>query len=452
MLLAVNSIFKPKFAYLCAVCSSIIIVYFSYVLNRSNFIPLMLCYFLFCFFNYSIYRTFAGAQSTILFKVGVFLRVLLLFSIPNLSQDFYRFIWDGRLLLNGYNPYLYTPQTLINQPFFQLSEAKILYNSMGSLSASHYTNYPPVNQICFLLAALVSYKSITGSILIFKILLLFSDIGIYYFGKKILLLLSRNTNLIYWYFLNPLVIVELAGNAHFEGLMLFFWIFSLYFLSLKKYPLSAIFLGISIATKLLPLLWLPLYVNYLGIKKGILYCSIAVAVVLAAFMPFLSINLASNYMQTISLWFINFEFNASIYYLIRAIGYKLSGFNIIKIFGTISPILIIAVIFRISGYKKINSLFNLLIAMLYVLSFYFFISTTVHPWYLINLVLLSVFTGYTFPIVFSISVILSYSAYKTNPAHENFYLIMLEYVPVYITLIFNIKNFKHKVKLTTTHN
>src|SRR5688572_18821679 len=32
-------------------------------------------------------------------------RCLLLFSIPNLSEDVYRFIWDGRLLAAGHHPF-----------------------------------------------------------------------------------------------------------------------------------------------------------------------------------------------------------------------------------------------------------------------------------------------------------------------------------------------------------
>ena len=32
---------------------------------------------------------------------GLFLRFLLLFSWPNLSDDFWRFIWDGRIWLAG---------------------------------------------------------------------------------------------------------------------------------------------------------------------------------------------------------------------------------------------------------------------------------------------------------------------------------------------------------------
>ncbi|MCC7505592.1 MAG: hypothetical protein IT259_09830, partial [Saprospiraceae bacterium] len=42
-------------------------------------------------------------------NLGIMLRVVLLFSLPNLSDDSVRFIWDGRLLAQGINPVLHPP-------------------------------------------------------------------------------------------------------------------------------------------------------------------------------------------------------------------------------------------------------------------------------------------------------------------------------------------------------
>ncbi len=69
-------------------------------------------------------------------------RLIFLFATPNLSQDFYRFIWDGRMILEGLNPYLHLPQTFINQGIHPIAEALNLYNGMGEMNGSHYTNYP----------------------------------------------------------------------------------------------------------------------------------------------------------------------------------------------------------------------------------------------------------------------------------------------------------------------
>lgn len=68
--------------------------------------------------------------------------------------------------------------------------------------------------------------------------------------------------------------------------------------------------------------------------------------------------------------------------------------------------------------------------MLFAISFYFLLSTTVHPWYVATPLLLSVFTKYKFPIVWSFMVMLSYSAYGENGFDEKLWLVAMEYIVV----------------------
>jgi hypothetical protein len=104
-------------------------------------------------------------------------------AIPNLSQDFYRFIWDGRMILEGFNPYLYTPESFFVNGEFPIAQAQELYVGMGSLSASHYTNYPPLNQLCFVIAGLFASKSILGSAVALRLIIIAADFGTLHFGK-----------------------------------------------------------------------------------------------------------------------------------------------------------------------------------------------------------------------------------------------------------------------------
>ncbi len=75
--------------------------------------------------------------------------------------------------------------------------------------------------------------------------------------------------------------------------------------------------------------------------------------------------------------------------------------------------------------------------MLLVLAFYFFTATTVHPWYLATLLILSIFTNYKFPLVWSFVIILSYLAYA-NGNNENLWIIGLEYIIVYGVFIWDV--------------
>ncbi|MDT0556305.1 glycosyltransferase 87 family protein [Constantimarinum sp. W242] len=424
---------------------------------------------------------FLGHQFWVLAGIGIVFRLIAFPSIPNLSQDFYRFIWDGRLLVQGVNPYLFTPEQFINNvppktllsswsldSWFAITmhEADTLFKGMGSLNASHYSNYPPVNQLCFAIAGFFSGKSILGSVIILRIITILADIGILYFGKKLLEKLQLPTTTIFWYFINPFIIIELTGNLHFEGVMLSFLIWGLYLLHQKKWFWAAVLIGLSISVKLIPLLLLPVFLNYfikkntviqneakcneesqelkkkipLGITKLILFYLVIIATILITFAPFLSSVFIKNFTTTISLWFQNFEFNASIYYIIRWIGFKTVGWNIIGTVGKILPIIVILFLLGISFFRKHNTTQQLITGLLFGITFYFLFSTTVHPWYVATPLVLSVFTKYRFPIVWSALVMLSYSAYEADGFNENLWLVSIEYTVVILYAMYEISN------------
>lgn len=126
------------------------------------------------------------------FKIGLLFRVLLLFSTPVLSQDFYRFIWDGHAVLSAINPFLNKPDDIINS-IENFPNANYLIQKMGSLSSSHYSNYPPLNQLFFVVSTFIGSKSIAVSTMVLRVIIILADIGIYYFARKILTHFNKST-------------------------------------------------------------------------------------------------------------------------------------------------------------------------------------------------------------------------------------------------------------------
>ena len=235
-----------------------------------------------------------------------------------------------------------------------------------------------------------------------------------------------------------MVVLELTGNLHFEGVMLFFLVWGLYLLSQTRWVLSSVLIGCSIAIKLLPLLLLPLVYQRLGLRKTIWFGAMAIGVNILFFAPFLTSDLIQKYSQTIGLWFTNFEFNASIYYVVRYLGYQVTGYNIIQTVGKFTPLVVLGMVLAFTFLRKNKTDQQLITTMLLTLTMYLFLSTTVHPWYLISLVVLSVFTHYNFAFLWSIVVILSYYAYSNFDFEEHLGLVALEYGLVIVYLVVEI--------------
>ncbi|MFT6836497.1 MAG: alpha-1,6-mannosyltransferase [Sediminicola sp.] len=418
---------------------------FSYDLDRSDFIKLITLSLGLFFLCYKIIQ-FEKWNFKFLLVAGILFRLVFFIATPNLSQDFYRFIWDGELVSHGLNPYLYTPDELIAQGNLVIANAQELHLGMVELSAKHFSNYPPLNQLLFSIAAALGGKSILGGIMAMRVIIICADLGILYFGRKLLKHLNRSSHLIFWYFLNPLVIIELTGNLHFEGVMIFLFLASVYLLAKNKWRWSAVLYSLSILTKLVPLLFLPLFLKHFDIKKSLLFYSLIGVTTIVFTLPFFSMEFITHYSATLSLWFSNFEFNASTYNIIKSIGLQLDvpAFKMIKIFGKIMPFIIVILVLVFTFLRDNKNISTLITSMLWILSAYYFLATTVHPWYIIFLVILAIFTEFRFPLVWSLTAILSYWAYSNGQFEENLLILSIEYILVYGFLAYELINLNNK--------
>lgn len=403
--------------------SLITYIFFCYCTKRHEHISISLC--VLGLFTFYILLLKLDLSTGLMVKIGLVFRLIILISAPNLSQDFYRFFWDGQLILNGFNPYLNTPNEIIISKLISFPKMNEIYELMGSLSQNNYSNYPPIHQIITFITLLITDKSIIASIISLRLILILFDLGILFYGIKLLKILKKPKNIIFIYFLNPLVILELIGNLHLEGVMVFFMILSFYHLYRKSEIYSGIFLGLSILTKLIPLIILPLFLFRLGLKKSIRFIVTITAVISTGFAPFINFKSLINYSESINLWFSNFEFNASIYYALKEI-FKVFNIRLIDFMVYIIPISIFIVMTYLISMKK-NKTQDILTQSLIILTTYLFISTTIHPWYIIPLIFLSCFTNYRYPIFWSFTIFLSYFSYYEIQVNENHFLLAIEY-------------------------
>ena len=151
-----------KFSILFVLASLLFYTSFAYDLVRTDFIKLISLFFALFFLTFKLIQ-FEKWNFNFLLVTGILFRLIFLIAEPNLSQDLYRFIWDGELVLSGINPYLQTPDAIMANGEILLANAQELHNGMGSLSARHFSNYPPLNQLLFAISVFLGGKSIMGS-------------------------------------------------------------------------------------------------------------------------------------------------------------------------------------------------------------------------------------------------------------------------------------------------
>jgi hypothetical protein len=404
-------------------------IWIGYFTVRTDFTQLILLYLaLFGLYFFILYAKVLDSHFKIAIGAALAFRLALLFMTPNLTDDHFRFIWDGLLVASRHNPYLMLPSEFIHGLETVPGLTMSLYSHLNS--PDFYSVYPPVCQFIFGLSAKLSGGSIFDNIILLRVFILLAEFGTLTLLYKLARLLRYPPSVVFIYAFNPLVVVELTGNLHLEAIMVFFLLLAIYLLVRGRRIWSAVSLAMAIATKLVPIIFLPLLIKRLGWRRIFGYFALVGGTILLLFSPFLTVPAVTNFLSSVSLFFRVLIFNGSIYYVIRRIGYQTANYSLIAISGyvllgvSLSVIATIAIRERDIGYKSLFS------SMQFCLTVFLFLAPDVHPWYLATLLVLSVFTRYKYALVWSSMIVLTYAAYQTVPYSENLWLVAIEYLTV----------------------
>ncbi|MFT4667454.1 MAG: alpha-1,6-mannosyltransferase [Polaribacter sp.] len=437
----------------------------GFQVQQSDFTELIAAYFPFFFiYLFIFYKSKDWKTVQFFLVVSILLRFLLVFAFPSLSDDIYRFVWDGRLLLNGVNPFDQLPSAYIGGAERIIGLDEVLYQELNS--PDYFTIYPPVCQAIFAGACWLFPTSLVGTAMVMKFVFLLFEVGSIVLMVKLLRHFGLPEKNALIYALNPLIILELVGNLHFEAAMVFFLLLAIWCLVKLRWQWSAVAMALSIASKLLPLLFLPFLIRRLGWRKSFWYFTIVGAVVLLLFAPLLNGVFLSHFGDSLNLYFQKFEFNASLYYVLRWMGYQWAGYNIIQYLGPILALCSALGIFGLAFFEKekwttnklsaqpsfavahreeapfglqIISIDGLATLFLFAISWYLFLTTTVHPWYLSLPLALCVFGGFRYAVLWSGLVIFTYVNYSFGEYYEVLWVVGLEYVLVVGFLFYELR-------------
>lgn len=400
----------------------------NWQVDRTHFSYISISYTL----SFSAYITLIRYKDMLAFKhliaiAGVAHLISMIYE-PFLSIDYYRFIWDGEITWAGFNPFDFKPKELLNEPFVQNSTYLLsIYDGIGELSQANYSVYPPVNQGYFLLATAFT-NSLAINTFILKLLIVITEIFGAIYLRKLLINLNINTSRIWLLYLNPLWIIECTGNIHFEGVMISYFFIAMYFLIQKRIIYGSALFAIAIQIKLIPLMLLPFFYRFMGFWKSALFYTVTISVVVVLGLLQLNLDNIENFGNSIRLYFQVFEFNAFILHYYIQYGIAETGLNLTRVYGpqlskiALGIILTVALYGQISDWKK---LFNRMTIAFFI---YLLFSSTIHPWYILTILALSLFTNYTFPLLWSFLIFFSYVFYNDSNAFDARMMVNIEYI------------------------
>jgi len=399
----------------------LLLVTLTYVTERHQSVLLIgqytLLFVIYCWLTFSEIRI----STRNLLLIAIFLRLLLLFATPNLSEDVFRFIWDGKLWLMGIDAYQFQPSALMA---INANLSDTLFSRLNS--PEYYTIYPPINQLIFTIAAMVGPTKV--SIIIIRLFVLAAEVLSLVYLRKLLLNNPKVSKQFALYAFNPLIIIELTGNLHFEAFVICFLLMAIYYVRINQTFKAALSMGLSISFKVLPIILLAGFFRKMKIGQYLLFVLMALVVVAISILPLYQTSIFQGGGASAKLYFQTFEFNASLYYLVREIGFGIKGYNIIQ---TAGPVISMA------GFLSII-LYNLLVSKKVSIaeraqfswSIYCIFAITVHPWYILPLVALSTLTRYKYPMLWSFMIFLTYLGYTSAGFQENLWITASEYILV----------------------
>ena len=189
----------------------------------------------------------SGSIVLIAIVFAVLFRLSIIFAPPYLSDDIYRYIWDGRVQAAGINPYRYVPAA---PELVQLRDDDI-YPKVNRRDYAH-TIYPPVAQLVFLLTTRIS-----ETVVWMKLTMVLFDLVTIWAIAQLLHLLGRPRQLLLLYAWHPLVIWEFAGSGHLDAIFICFMALAFLAWQRKSNAVAGFTLACATLSKLFPVVLLP---------------------------------------------------------------------------------------------------------------------------------------------------------------------------------------------------
>ena len=205
----------------------------------------------FFYLMFSIHNETPQSVSVHGHMIGVIIaQCLLLTCDPILSEDIWRYVWDGYRVGYGANPYCIAPDSAALDQF---ANSHRLETVRSAINHAHLpTIYPPAAQFIFSFASLFE-----PSIQPIRMLSCVANIGTLYALYRTLK--AMNIPIVYVALVgsHPLFLIETAVSGHVDAFAVFFLMMACLFAVNSRHIAMGAVLGLAVVTKLIPIITLP---------------------------------------------------------------------------------------------------------------------------------------------------------------------------------------------------
>jgi len=353
-----------------------------------------------------------GSDLALVLGVAVILRGLFLPTDPVLSDDVFRYVWDGRVQHAGINPYLYPPDDA-NLAALR-SEVPEIFAGINNKDIP--TLYPPLMQVLFYAAT-----SISSSVHWMKTFLTLVDLALILALARLLSALDLNPLRALVYAWSPLPVVEIAGSGHNDVAAVFLLVMALWAFQ-KRHERGAIALATASGlAKLAGFALLPLLARF-GKLRNFWVVPFAAAL---AILPYAAAGRLA--FQGLGEYALRWRGNDSLFHGLFLLTGSLSSAKLAV--AAILASLTLWLLWRKTAPTR---------AIFWTLGAILLLTPTAHPWYLLWIApLLAVFPHPAW-LFLEASVVLSYHApYLASPGEawqEVSFIKLLEYGPFFLLL------------------
>jgi len=349
---------------------------------------------------------------------GILFRATVLFVDPVISDDMYRYIWDGKVQAHHIDPYRYAPvDESLRDLRSEILPERINFPEMRTV-------YPPVAEWFFYLGYITAGENLT----LFKLLMFVAEILTMLLLLRLLRLAGLPGIRLSYYALCPLPILHFMIDGHLDALVFPFFLLFLIFWFSGKHFRGTLMLGLAIATRLLPVVFLPaVWKSVRGKRNLVLLAAPALAIVL--YLPYILSD--SHPFESLSIYKSNWSFNGPLYHVLHAIlrHNQITRLILLALYG----LYVVYIWLRCSSVSW----------SMYLLIFgYMLFSPTVHPWYITWISILLPFcfrwSGAVFAVLVNLSAVVVFEYQTSGVWRESPLILALEYIPVFALFILEI--------------